>query len=165
MLEARSPLFKSAAVEVDGAKLREVSGLVLTQVAGESSALTKALGKLPANVGKSMARNGQVFMRIAPKQVWIIGSEVPAAAGIYHTPLSSGRTRFLLEGSKSRQILSALAPIDFHPNKFKPDDFVMTGVHHLPVLIHCIGEDAFHVFVLRSFAQDLWEWIADAMLS
>jgi methylglutamate dehydrogenase subunit D len=48
------------------------------------------------------------------------------------------------------------------PAHFKPGQFVMTGFHHTPVTIHCIGDNSFHIYALRSFALTVWEWLCDA---
>ncbi len=40
----------------------------------------------------------------------------------------------------------------------------MTGIHHTPVLIHCTGENSFHIYALRTFALSLWEWLVDAAI-
>jgi heterotetrameric sarcosine oxidase gamma subunit len=52
--------------------------------------------------------------------------------------------------------------IDFHPAVFTPGTFAMTGVHHMPLLVHCTGENSFHIYAMRSFAMSMWEWFSDA---
>jgi sarcosine oxidase gamma subunit len=29
------------------------------------------------------------------------------------------------------------------------------------VTIHCIGENSFHIYALRTFALNVWEWLCD----
>jgi methylglutamate dehydrogenase subunit D len=158
MLEARSPILSNA-VAHHGVKLSEAADFTLTQVAGKDKALKKALGKLPATVGTAVEGK----LRIGPDQLWVIGSTPPAGDGLYVTPLSSGRVRLLLEGERAREVLSACAQIDFCASQFKPDQFVMTGIHHTPVLIHCVGPNAFHIYAMRTFALNVWEWLVDQM--
>ena len=55
-----------------------------------------------------------------------------------------------------------LAPVDFHPSVFTPGSVALTGIHHTPATIHCTGEDAFDIYVMRTFARDLWDAITDA---
>jgi methylglutamate dehydrogenase subunit D len=51
--------------------------------------------------------------------------------------------------------------IDFDAAHFKPGHFVMTGIHHTPVTIHCVSENSFHIYALRTFARNVWEWLCD----
>jgi methylglutamate dehydrogenase subunit D len=116
---------------------------------------------LPTKRGAVVEHDGRALLRVSTKQLWTIGDAPVANEGIYITPLSSGRTRILLEGPKAREVLSACALIDFSPSEFKPGQFVMTGIHHTPVTIHCIGENGFHIYALRTFALNVWEWLCD----
>jgi methylglutamate dehydrogenase subunit D len=161
MLDGRSPLGTDAKFERNGVTLTEASGFTLTQVAGEDKVLKKVLGKLPTKVGTILEHEDRSLLRIGAKQFWILGDAPSASDGIYITPLSSGRTRILLEGTNARDILAASALIDFNPREFKPGHFVMTGIHHTPVTIHCIGENSFHIYALRTFALNVWEWLCD----
>jgi methylglutamate dehydrogenase subunit D len=162
MLEARSPLGLDARFEAEGITLSEAPGFLLMQYAGSEKALKKALGRLPAQVGIVVERNNATLFRLAPHQIWQLGGSVVSAEGVYVTPLSSARTRILLEGPRACDLLASCALIDFSPSQFKPGHFVMTGIHHTPVTIHCIGETSFHIYALRTFALDTWEWLCDA---
>jgi methylglutamate dehydrogenase subunit D len=161
MLEARSPLTSPETIAKNGITLTEAPDFALTQVAGDDKALKKALGKLPKDVGKALEHEGRMLLRVGPKQIWVLGDAVNAEAGVYVTLLSSGRTRFLLEGPRARDVLSASALIDFQLSQLKPAQFVMTGIHHTPVLIHCVSAESFHIYALRTFAQNVWEWLGD----
>jgi heterotetrameric sarcosine oxidase gamma subunit len=161
MLDARSPLGTDARFEREGIVLIEKGGFSLTQVSGEDKVLKKSLGKLPMKVGTVVEHEGRSLLRIGAKQFWILGEAPVASEGIYITPLSSGRTRILLEGPRVRDLLSACALIDFTSSEFKPGHFVMTGTHHTPVTIHCTGENSFHIYALRTFALNIWEWLCD----
>ncbi len=161
MLDQRSPLGTDAKFEREGVTLSEARGFTLTQVSGEDKVLKKVLGKLPAKVGTVVEHEGRSLSRIGAKQFWILGDAPVACEGIFITPLSSGRTRILLEGTRARELLSACALIDFNPREFKPGHFAMTGIHHTPVTIQCIGQNSFHIYALRTFALNVWEWLCD----
>ncbi len=164
MLEARSPLDHVAGFEANGISIAEDGGFNLCQYAGDEKILKTLFGKIPVKVGVAMVHEDRTLFRIAPQQVWVLGKEEPPAAGLYATPLSSGRCRLRLEGPKVRDLLLTCVAIDFHASKFKTGHFAMTGIHHTPVMIHCIGTDSFHVYVLRTFAQAVWEWLTDAAI-
>ena len=162
MLEARSPLGVAARFERPGVVLEEAAGFTLTQVAGETAVLRKLLGKLPSKVGNVAENDGRTILRTGTKQLWVVGEAIGAEAGVYVTPLSSSRTRIALSGNRARDVLAASAAIDFDEKHFKPGHFVMTGIHHTPVLIHCLSENSFHIYAMRTFALAVWEWLCDA---
>ncbi len=161
MLDVRSPLGALPRFERDGVVLTESPNFTLTQIAGDEKALKKALGKLPVKIGTVVQTPSQSIFRVGPKQFWVLGEVPVATEGIYITPLSSGRTCIQLEGHRSRKVLSACALIDFDTDQFKPGQFVLTGIHHTPVTIHCIAENTFHIYALRTFALNVWEWLCD----
>jgi methylglutamate dehydrogenase subunit D len=162
MLERVSPLPEKYALEGSDFHIREVSDFVLTQVAGDTKALKKAFPKAPAAIGDAVERDQRLLLRIGPTQLWVIGSPPEVGDSLFLTPLSSSRTLLVIEGSRAREVLSGCAAIDFHPKVFGIGQFAMTGIHHMPVLIHCIGEDAFHLYVMRTFALTMWEILVDA---
>jgi methylglutamate dehydrogenase subunit D len=161
MLEVHSPLGTAARFERDGVTLCEAPGFTLTQIAGDEKVLKKLLGKLPAKVGTVQENGDRILLRVGPKQFWAVGETIPPSDGVYITPLSSGRTRIALEGPRAREVLSSCALIDFDQSQFKPGHFVLTGIHHTPVTIHCVGENSFHIYTLRTFALNVWEWLCD----
>jgi heterotetrameric sarcosine oxidase gamma subunit len=163
MLEMRSVLGDTKPVSHHGMTMMEAAGFTLTQVAGEEKALKKALGKLPAAVGKMLELDDRQLFRIGPKQFWVVGPQPVASEGVFVTPLSSSRARFLLQGAGARRVLAACALIDFEPSEFKPGQFVLTGIHHTPVMIHCVGANSFHIYAMRTFAESVWEWLDDVM--
>ena len=162
VLSVHSALGASARFEDHGVLLREAPEFTLTQLAGNEAALKKVLGKVPERVGTAVEQQGRVLMRIGPKQIWVVGAAPEGTEGVFATLLSSGRCRIALSGERSRDVLSACAAIDFHESQFKPGQFVMSGIHHTPVLIHCIGEGEFHIYAMRTFAQAVWDWLTDA---
>ena len=115
-----------------------------------------------------MARS-RIF-RIGPAQFWIVGPETDDTAARLQgqcavTPLSSSRVRIALEGAPAREVLSKLMPVDVHPTVFTPGTVALTGIHHTPVTVHCTGENAFDIYVMRTFALNAWEAITDAALA
>lgn len=161
MLEAYSPLGSAARFEREGVTLFEAPDFRLSQIAGEEKTLKKLLGKLPNKVGVVIEHDDRTLFRIGPKQFWLLGNTIEQSDGFYITSLSSGRTRIALEGPRARHVLAACALIDFDKSQFKTGHFVMTGIHHTPVTINCVGENCFHIYALRTFALNVWEWLCD----
>jgi heterotetrameric sarcosine oxidase gamma subunit len=139
-------------------------------------------GKDPEEVEKIFSTQSKILLekpgaqlvKVAPGKYWYISArdvDGPKISGLSDkmpaavTSLHSSRCRFLLEGARVRELLAKCAPIDFHPQAFKPEKSVMTGIHHVPALIHCVAVDVFHVYCLRTFAQHVWECLVDAARS
>jgi sarcosine oxidase subunit gamma len=169
----------------DGARrlrLGEIRGWSLVQVAAfparraevERALLPLVGGRLPQRVDEVIDAAGLRLMRIGPEQIWIIGHDgsglerqlhqaVAAGAGAV-TPLSHSRTRISIEGDAAGAVLMKGVPLDFHPDAFRVDQAALTGLHHTPVLIHRAGTGRFEIYAMRSFAESVWAWLADAAL-
>jgi sarcosine oxidase subunit gamma len=173
MLERRSALATAKPYRSSVLKIGEARGFTLTQVAGLDAAfetkIAALLGKLPDKVGIAMQNEDRTLMRIGPAQFWIAGPETDDLAlklqGLCAvTPLSHSRTRIFIDGPAARDILAKVMPIDFHPGVFTPGSFAMTGLHHTPVTVHCLSENRFALYVMRTFAMNVWEFVTDAAL-
>ncbi len=159
MLNALSALLSAKPYSSSQLTIVEAPDFTLTQYAGSEKDLRKALGKLPARVGIVQDN----LLRVSPTQIWSL-NEAVEAPNCFVTPLSSSRTRIEISGSSARDVLAKCAAIDFHKSEFKPGTFVMTGIHHVPVLIHCVAGEIFHLYVLRTFALAIWDHVSDAAL-
>ena len=173
MLERHSALasvtpYRSAVLQIG-----EAHGFSLVQAAvfdkEDEKKIANITGKLPAKVGISLEAGGRTLMRVGPRQFWFIGAEDDDLAekltGVCAvTPLSHSRTRIFLEGAPARDILAKGIPHDFHESALKPGMFAMTGLHHTPLLVHCVSRDRFELYALRTFAVSVWEWLTDAAL-
>jgi methylglutamate dehydrogenase subunit D len=159
MLKASSALLSAKPYVSNVLTIVEAPDFTLTQFAGSDKDLKKALGKLPARVGIVQAN----FMRVSPTQIWSL-NETVEAPNCFITTLSSSRTRIEISGAPARDVLAKCAAIDFHKDEFRPGTFVMTGIHHVPVLIHCVAGEIFHLYVLRTFALSIWDHVTDAAL-
>ena len=169
MLERRSALAAAKPYNSKVLQMREAGGFTLTQVAGLDAdfevRLRNVLGELPARVGMAAESAGRTVMRVGPSQFWIIAPQADDLSGVGAvTPLSHSRARIFIQGSPARDVLSKGMALDFHRTVLTPGTFAMTGLHHTPVLVHCIGEDSFHLYALRTFAMSVWDWLTDAAL-
>jgi heterotetrameric sarcosine oxidase gamma subunit len=163
-------------------RIGEVSGWRLLQLAGIPSMaaeLARAWRTLlgadpPARTGQAVAAGNLRCFRTGPAEYWVIARNEDArldrlAHGVEPTigaitSLSSSRTCIFLDGPAAREVLAKGVAIDLHPDVFPVDHFALTGLNHLPVLIHRSGAGRFHLYVMRSFALAVWEWLIDAAL-
>lgn len=171
MLERRSALASAKPYVSAVLKIAERPGFTLTQVAGLSpdieARLSAVVGPLPETVARAIVNGERALFRIGPAQFWIVGPETDDAAARLHgqcavTPLTSSRVRIAFEGAPAREVLSRLVPVDLHPSVFTPGTVALTGIHHTPVTVHCTGENAFDIYVMRTFAMTVWDAITDA---
>ena len=167
MLERHSPLANAAPYRSKILELVEAPHFDLVQAAGDETAIAGIIGALPEKVGSAMVRDGRTIFRVGPHQYWFVGPEGDDIAGILAcsaavTLLGNSRTRILISGAPARDVLAKGMALDFHHAVFTPGAFAMTGLHHTPVVIHCIAADAFHLYAMRTFAMSVWDWLADA---
>ncbi|HVJ41024.1 MAG TPA: sarcosine oxidase subunit gamma family protein [Dongiaceae bacterium] len=173
MLDRRSALAGFKPVSGAAVSIGEVRGFTLTQAAGFSAEVEATIaavtGPLPPKADMAIESNGRIIFRTAPLQFWLVG---PAqddlaqrlAGKCVVTPLSHSRTRIFIEGKAARDVLAKSLPLDFHEAAFKPGMFAMTGLHHTPILLHCVAANRFELYAMRTFAANVWEWLEDAAL-
>lgn len=173
MLERISALASARPYQSSVLAIAERAGFTLTQVAGLSpdfeAKLTAAAGPLPGSVSVAQVNGARVIFRIGPAQFWIVEPEAGTTPARLEgvgavTPLTSSRVRIAIAGEPAREVMAMLAPVDFHPSVFTPGTVALTGIHHTPVTIHCTGEGAFDVYVMRTFARDVYDAITDVGL-
>jgi heterotetrameric sarcosine oxidase gamma subunit len=124
-------------------------------------------GKLPATSRETTIIGHWLAVRVAPRRFWFIadeGSELHCSIDPEHgclLSLKESRMRLRLSGPHphTSNILSACVAIDWH--EAKPGHAFQTSFHHVPVLVLRTAADACDLFVPRSFARSLAEWVAD----
>ena len=172
MLERRSALASAQPFAWAALTLGEVRDFTLTQVAGFGGFEVDVAAiacTLPPSNDQTVESNGRTIFRTGPQSFWFVGLEnddlaAKLAGKAIVTPLSSSRTRISIEGRAARDVLRKGIPIDLHESVFTPGKFAMTGVHHTPILLHCLAEQRFELYAMRTFALNVWEWLEDAAL-
>ena len=71
-------------------------------------------------------------------------------------------TIFTLSGSNIFKILSKGCPFDFDSNKFTDNKVVQTILNHIDVTLYKKNETNVDLYVRRSFADHLWQWLKDS---
>jgi len=120
--------------------------------------------------GSAIIRSGTVVATIAPGRFMMAGpanlavrleSALPASDAAV-TDVSHGRVVLKLEGEAAESVLQGCVMIDLGKRVFPPGRVAQTAIHHIDVLVHRVDESHFELWVLRSFAESLAEWILDA---
>jgi sarcosine oxidase, subunit gamma len=77
--------------------------------------------------------------------------------------LSASRAIIEIAGPRARELLEKGCGLDLHPRAFEPGQCVQTLFARLPVIIDQLGaEPLYRLYVPRSSAQWLSEWLIDA---
>lgn len=121
-----------------------------------AKAMEPQIGKLPQQAG--LAIDG--VLKTGPRQYWLFGKHaaVPADLGAA-CDLSQSRVRLTLEAPEAWKRLMGAMPVDLDPAIFKLNAFALTGIHHTPVLLWRTGDTRYEIFVLRTFARSVEEWL------
>ena len=163
-------------------RIGEARGWSLVQMAAFATTVTEFQdavrpvidADLPKQVGAVMEVARGRLLKTGMEQYWLIMPEgddhsrsllaavAPDIGAV--TPLSHSRTCIVIEGAAAREVLAKGIAIDFHPDVFGIGQFVLTGLHHTPVLIHRSGENCYELYAMRTFALSVWEWVIDAAL-
>jgi sarcosine oxidase subunit gamma len=121
-------------------------------------------------------RSGQVTALWLGPDEWLIaapaGEErvlVPAlraSLGDRHAAvvdLTESRTVIAVSGAHARDLLAKGCTLDLHPRAFPVGACAQTGLARAGVLLHLLDETpTFEITILRSFADYMWVWLADA---
>ena len=107
---------------------------------------------------------GRTAWRIAPDKILIENAgdlSGHMSADLATLDLSHARTAILLSGTQARDVLSQLIAIDVTEAAFSEGRFLQTGIHHVGVLIQCMEQNAFEIYVPVTWAETVWEVICE----
>jgi len=74
--------------------------------------------------------------------------------------VSDARAVFFVEGMFAREVIAKLAPVDVHPDTFKPGDFRRTRLGQVAAAFWMRDEDTFEVICFRSVAGYTFDLLA-----
>jgi heterotetrameric sarcosine oxidase gamma subunit len=160
-------------------QLTEVRGWHLAQLAvfpdhqGEFEERVRACSGalLPVELYRGASYGDSHLVRITQHQYWWIAAgsasmvrlarELPESAGTV-TVLSAGRVRIRIMGPAARDVLAKGISLDLHPAVFQVGRSAQTGLHHTGVFLERVGDDCYEIYVPRTYAECIWEWLIDA---
>ena len=77
--------------------------------------------------------------------------------------LTESRTVIAVSGAHARDLLAKGCTLDLHPRAFKVGACAQTGLARAGAILHLVDETpTFEITILRSFADYMWVWLADA---
>jgi sarcosine oxidase, subunit gamma len=144
--------------------------------AGFLSAVRTAAGvELPVEPNTTRRAGSLTALWLGPDE-WLItapaGEErvlvpaIRAALGDRHAAvvdLTESRTVIAVSGAPARDLLAKGCTLDLHPRAFKVGACAQSGLARAGALLHLVDETpTFEITILRSFADYMWVWLADA---
>lgn len=153
-----------------GVLLQEQTGAIITQFSffkNQKAAVTKYLSascaaSLPGP-GQSAAADKAVIARIEPQKIWHIGVSAPNIQGadaFYPLDMSGARRILDITGPDAAHVMARLCSADLRESSFATGQMLSTGMHHVGVQVLRL-DSGFRVIIPRSFAESLFDLIAD----
>lgn len=141
-----------------------------------TAAASRALGvALPLAPNTWVAAPGRDVLWQAYDEWLLVAREVPqpgleaalssALSGVRHAlaEVNDQRVVFELRGPRARDVLQKGCAVDLHPRAFAAGGCVQTALARVRVTLQRMeAPAACRVFVERSYAQYLWDWLNDA---
>lgn len=166
--------------DADAVVLTELPAATMTDVRlnpADAEALRAAeaalAGRLPLIPGKSSRAADGVVLWLGPDQ-WLAVTTPARAASLTQAltgadasvvDVSDLRAAFELAGPHAADVLRKGCAIDLHPRAFAAGDCALTSLARVRVALRAADDrPAYAIFVERSYAPYLWDWLADAML-
>jgi heterotetrameric sarcosine oxidase gamma subunit len=132
--------------------------------------IAELLGVEAPAIGKASVGAGVTVAAIAPGRYLVSAdsADIPQkfeaafpSSDAAVSDISHGRVILKLEGEAAASVLATSVALDLDPSVFPAGRVVQTMIHHIDVVIHRRSETHFELWVLRSFAEALAEWLSD----
>ena len=159
--------------EGPGVTVSRRQGLHILHLAGDLSdadfptAARHALGlPLPQLALETRDGHGVRILWLAPNR-WLVVSSHKLEAGAFGAKASvndvgQGRSVLRLRGRSVRDLLCKGCPIDLDLQAFPAGHAAATLLGHLGVIIDCIADDVFDLYVTRSYDHFIHDWLVQA---
>lgn len=178
MAEIRSPLADATAIRRgDGLDIAEIAGRDLVQLAGWPAGFDGIAARLAELVGcpvptgtrTAITRGAVTLFRVGPERLWIVAPSMSATVTQLRqafagdkaavTELGHARTALRLAGQAAPDLLARCVAVDLDLAVFPPGAFAQTQLHQIGVLLHRVGDDVFELYIPRSYAASIWDWL------
>jgi hypothetical protein len=79
-------------------------------------------------------------------------------------PAATQWVRLRITGPTARDVLAKGISLDLHPKVFQIGRGAHTGLHHTGVFLERVEDESYEIYVPRTYAESIWEWLSDAAL-
>jgi sarcosine oxidase subunit gamma len=146
----------------------------ISGIDGLTGALNAQFGTVPEITGQTVATAMGLLARTGPEEFLLLGASaanpvmqlrqtVTADIGAV-TDLSHARCHIHIAGAQCQATLNKLFALDLRPSAFPVGQVRLTGTHHVPCMLHRLGDDAFDMVVFTTYAYDQLGTVIDAAL-
>lgn len=131
--------------------------------------------RLPAEANRFTVAGDLAGLWLGPNEWLVTGPGGPEAdmtarllggfAGTHAaaTDVSEARTVIAVSGPRARDLLVKGVSLDLHPRMFEPGHCAQTGLAGANIILRQIdSQPTYHIHVLNSFAEHLWQWLQGA---
>jgi heterotetrameric sarcosine oxidase gamma subunit len=146
---------------------------------GNSAQLTQAVanhiaGPVPATTGQVQVTGSTTLMRVGPEELWAISDQTPDGGAHWRSvlppdvatvsDLSHARCKVQLSGPQTLALLAKLLALDTRPTAFPQGQCRHSAHHHVPWLLHRLGEQQFDIYITTTYARDALAAMVDGAL-
>ncbi|MFQ5971565.1 MAG: sarcosine oxidase subunit gamma [Alphaproteobacteria bacterium] len=128
---------------------------------------------LPREPNTVSAWDGAVALWVAPGEWFVVAEGDAVAADDLRallagpsgavTDLSHARTVARISGARADELIAKGCPLDLDPARFPPGQCAQSVMSGVNVLLHKLDDrPSYDLYVMRSHAQHLWEWLLAA---
>jgi len=157
--------------------LRELDPLLLINLRGDAgaegfrSAVARVLGVAPPTEPNTVASSGDVSLLWLGPNEWLATAPAEkhgavdqletALSGQHHSVIdvSEGRIALELDGGHARAALAQELGLDLRSSSFGSGRCAQTALARVPVILQQIDAARFRIFVRRSFAPYVTDWL------
>ena len=179
-----NPVIKNE-INQENVSVKEISPVMKINLRGKKREFLTNVGKnlnmiLPTEANTSTTSDKLTAIWLSPDEWMIISNELASKdtnkSELYEMLFNSISKTNLgavidvtdqfvqleLKGKNIYEIFSAGCPFNFNEFKEKKGSTAQTVLNHIDVILHHKEENIVNLFVRRSFAQHLWDWIEDS---
>ena len=183
MLNYNSPINNH--IEYNDISVKEVSPIMKLNLRGKKREFFTTVGKhfdmiLPTEANTSSSSSKLTSIWLSPDEWMIVSNETTSKeTNTYQlndvlfnnisktslgavTDVTDQFVQLEIKGEKIYELFSSGCPFNFNLFREKKGSTTQTLLNHIDVIIHNKDENIVNLFVRRSFAKHLWEWMEDS---
>ena len=169
----------------NGVSVKEIAPIMKLNLRGKTREFFTNVGKslnmiLPTEANTSSSSDKLTAIWLSPDEWMIVSNETNSKeTNTYElndilfnnisktslgavTDVTDQFVQLELRGGKIYELFSSGSPFNFNEFKEKKGSTAQTVLNHIDVIMHHKEENVVNLFVRRSFAQHLWDWIEDS---
>ena len=169
----------------NGVSIKEIAPIMKLNLRGKTREFFTNVGKslnmiLPTEANTSSSSDKLTAIWLSPDEWMIVSNEKASIETNQYelndilfnsisktslgavTDVTDQFVQLEISGDKIYELFSTGCPFNFNLFREKKGSTAQTLLNHIDVIIHNKDKDFVNLFVRRSFAKHLWEWIEDS---